>query len=67
MVNPLSALDGGNGNVEQLPEKRKVRATILAVLVALGLGTSFSDVTSSETPTKEIDNKAPLLVQNSND
>jgi hypothetical protein len=61
MVNPLSALDGGNGNVEQPPEKRKVRAIILAVLVALGLGTSLSNVIPTETPAKEANNKAPLF------
>jgi hypothetical protein len=42
MVNPLNALDGGNGNVEQPQEMWKVRATILATLIALGLGNYLS-------------------------
>ena len=63
MVNPLNVLDGGNGNVEQPQEIGRVRATILAALITLGLGTSLSNVIPTETRAKEAANKAALMAQ----
>ncbi|MBP7806412.1 hypothetical protein KA057_01885 [Candidatus Gracilibacteria bacterium] len=67
MVNPLNALDGGNGNVEQPQEMGRVRATILAALITLGLGISLSNVIPTEVRAKEATNKTALMAQDGGD